>query len=379
MVELEWEERCELAERFAPHLVLFPEKQELGRPGKRSDYSFSRDSRIPRKLSAETGDYHPRGIGPLSERARITSRFLWPQHTVTLEALAASVSSHDQLMVLRRLFPDPDLAWRTYFDILNCIDRTGQVGRERFPVMAYARVQTRAEATAASQYRSNLAKDYSLSVDEVGRPFFQPETACDDDVVMQYWFCYYFDDWANQHEGDWEGISIFMHRTANGYEPLGAGYYAHESGTRRHWTDVERSILGGAQPLVYVAAGSHASYFQHLNDGYVVSIPGKIIPLIKIRLRLLFTSTVNDHVPDRLKHKPIKPKVDVLPDPVGPTNPNDTAWQHKKWLSFPGTWGIRPPLPSAYGGPFGPSHKGLKWDHPFAWMERYCSPDFLVY
>jgi hypothetical protein len=28
-------------------------------------------------------------------------------------------------------------------------------------------------------------------------------------VALQYWFCYYFDDWANIHEGDWESITIF--------------------------------------------------------------------------------------------------------------------------------------------------------------------------
>ena len=75
----------------------------------------------------------------------------------------------------------------------------------------------------------------------------------------------------------------------------------------------------------------------------------------------------------------IEPQVEVLPDPIGPDDPQDRAWQHKKWISFPGSWGMRLLLGLAYGGPTGPSHKGLKWHNPFVWVERTCTPDFLVY
>ncbi len=365
MSALTWEERSDLAQRFTPYLVLFPERQERGRPG----------------TSAESiGDYHPRGIGPLLEHGQITSGAFQPLRPATLDALAASAGAKDQLLIHGRLILDPELAWKSYFDILKSLDHKGKAGRDRFPLTIYAHVQTRGDANAASKIAANLGTDFPVSDDEVGRPLFQARSnLSEDDICIQYWFCYYYDDWANQHEGDWEGISVFLRRTTDGHEPTGAGYYAHETGKRRHWSDVERSVLGGTHPLVFCAAGSHGSYFQYVSKGYVVTVPGIIIPVFKLRLRVSLSTTRVDRVADRNRYIAIEPRVEVLPDPIGPTNPNDPVWQHKKWLSFPGSWGIRALAGFAYGGPTGPSHKGLKWHNPFAWMERYCTPDFLVY
>jgi hypothetical protein len=142
---------------------------------------------------------------------------------------------------------------------------------------------------------------------------------------------------------------------------------------------VERSVAGGTHPLVYVAAGSHASYFQYAPSGYLTTVPGFIIPVVNLRLRVSVSSTRVDRVADSNQFKPVEPRVEVLPDPVGPTDPNDAAWQHIKWLGFPGSWGVRVLSGLAYGGPTGPSRKGLKWHNPFAWAERYCAPDYLVY
>ena len=357
-----WEERVELAQRFAPHLVLFPEEQDRGRPGQQVD---------------RIGEYYPRGIGPLLERGQVRSGLFQPRQPSTLDALAAFTRASDELLLLGKALPDVEQAWKTYFEILDGADPRGQTGRERYPLTIYARVQTRGEANAASAIPANLGKDYPLAPEEIGRPFFL-DRLDDDDVSLQYWFCYYYDDWANQHEGDWEGISLLLRRTSAGYEPVGAGYYAHETGTRRHWTEVERSVAGGLHPLVYVAAGSHASYFQYIPSGYFTTVPGLIIPVVNLRLRVLVSSTRMDRVPD-CRFNPVEPQVQVLPDPVGPADPNDAAWQHAKWLRFAGSWGVRVLSGLAYGGPRGPSHKGLKWHNPFAWAERYCAPDYLVY
>ncbi len=364
MTTLAWEERCELALRFAPQLVLFPEDPACGRPGRET---------------GDIGDYHPRGVGPLLERATITSGLFQPHRPATCEALAASSNVHDELRLLGKTLPDPDLAWRLYFDILGSV-QGGRRGTDRFPPTIYARVQTRAEANAAARIPANIGKDYPVLDAEVGRPFFARDSRLDEeDLSIQYWFCYYYDDWANQHEGDWEGICLFLHRTARGYEPAGAGYFAHETGTRRHWTEIERSVTGGTHPLAFVAAGSHATYFQYTDAGSMVTVPGFIFPVLKIKLRFSASTTRVDRVPDRSHIQPSLSCVEVLPDPVGPSDPDASAWEHKKWLSFPGAWGIRPLDGISYGGPAGPSHKGLKWHNPFAWVERYCSPDFLVY
>jgi hypothetical protein len=64
MSALTWEERSELAQRFAPHPVLFPEQQERSRFG---------------KPMGDIGDYHPRGIRPLLERSQLSSDLLQPR------------------------------------------------------------------------------------------------------------------------------------------------------------------------------------------------------------------------------------------------------------------------------------------------------------
>lgn len=357
MPALTWEDRCELAERYAPHLVLFPEEQALGRPGKFSEHA---------------GDYHPRGIALLLERSVLNTGRFRPRERATIDSLAKK-NADAQLVILGKRVPDPDFAWRSYFDLLDARDQTGTTGRERFPVTVYARVLTRAEANRAGDA-------LPVSQDEVGRPFFKREGgAAEDDVSIQYWLAYYYDDWANQHEGDWEGINLFLRRTSEGYAPVGAGYYSHETGTRRRWSDIERSQFGGDHPLVYVAAGSHASYFQYTKGGYVVTVPGLIVPVLKIKLKVSFSTTQVDLVPDKERFSPVAPRVEMLPDPVGPPNSQHPAWEHDKWLAFPGSWGIRPLYGFGYGGPRGPRFKGLKWHKPFVWVERHCAPDFLVY
>jgi hypothetical protein len=364
MKHLAWEDRLELAERFAPHLVLFPENEALGWPG------CKRDS---------PGDYHPRGVGPLIERSLISLGPFQASRPATLDMLEETTSNKAELKILGNLIPDPKHAWQSYFKILNDCDANGATGLDRFPISIYAHVQTRAEAIAESKISSNILGERSISEDEVGRPLFKANAPnMDSDISIQYWFCYYYDDWANQHEGDWEGVSIFLHRTSKDFEAVGAAYYAHETGRRRHWIDVERSAYAGDHPLVFVALGSHASYFQYVSRGYTVAVPGYVIPLVKIRLRLPLTSDKLDLVADKDQHKPISPGVLVLPDPIEPTDLNDPAWEHAKWLRFPGSWGMRVLSGFGYGGPLGPSHKGLKWHNSFAWMERHTMPDFLV-
>jgi hypothetical protein len=363
MTTLGWDERVKLAQQYAPYLVLFPEDKNLERPGKEVD---------------QIGDYHPRGIGPLLERSTIYPGFWYSlkelnfaeifnrtkRRPATLDNLAASHNPNDQLLLFGPSIPNPDRAWQAYFEILGD-------DRDRYPLTTYARVQTRLEALAACE-REKIV----IGAEEVGRPFFKPNTAREDDVSLQYWFCYYFDDWANVHEGDWEGISIFLQRNESGYEAIGAGYYAHETGTRRHWTEVERI---GDHPLAFIAAGSHATYFQYVPEGFFTTIPALIIPILNVKLRINASSTRVDRVANEQAYPPLEPRVETLPDPIGPTNPNDPAWQHKKWLSFPGMWGTRIFSGLGYGGPTGPAYKGVKWHNPFTWVERNCGPDYLVY
>jgi hypothetical protein len=83
---------------------------------------------------------------------------------------------------------------------------------------------------------------------------------------LQYWYAYFYNDYnligrvikAGLHEGDWEMVQIRLggpDRT-----PDLAVYAQHNHAEQRPWVKVER-VPGTQRPVVYVARGSHASYF----------------------------------------------------------------------------------------------------------------------
>jgi hypothetical protein len=370
---LTWEERAELAQRYAPRLILFPERKELGKPG----------------IEGVAGDYHPRSLDLLLERGRLfpgTLRslrqgqiaWLFDQDSrppATLDNLAKSDNTSHQIRLLGRPIPNPQQAWNTYFDILDRPDATGRTGRDRFPPTTYVHVLTREEAVKAGA--ANLKIGYTEYEGKVGRPFYQPGGQTQpDDLALQYWFCYYFDDWANIHEGDWESITVFLRRQGNGWAPLGATYSEHENGARRHWADIER--LEGTHPVVYVASGSHASYFQHTPDGHSTELAGTFLG--KLKFKIGFSTSNRDFVPPPGdQHPPLAPQVEVLPDPIDVVSADNPARRHLKWLGFKGSWGARELGRFIAGGPIGPACKGVKWFNPFAWSEVECWPDYLIY
>lgn len=82
---------------------------------------------------------------------------------------------------------------------------------------------------------------------------------------LQYWFWYFYNDYqlalgAGTHEGDWEMIQLRIHQDRE--EPDVAVYAQHRHGEKRNWEAVERVDGSPDTPVVYVARGSHASYFE---------------------------------------------------------------------------------------------------------------------
>jgi hypothetical protein len=84
-------------------------------------------------------------------------------------------------------------------------------------------------------------------------------------IDLQYWIWYPFNDYSatvppgevwQVHEGDWESVSVILDLEGR---PLVVGLSKHCEGTRRDWSDVRRRV---ARPIVYVALGSHANYFE---------------------------------------------------------------------------------------------------------------------
>jgi hypothetical protein len=80
---------------------------------------------------------------------------------------------------------------------------------------------------------------------------------------LQYWFFYFYNDYnlalgIGLHEGDWEMVQLRM----QGDEPDLAVYAQHARAEQRPWSGVEKVPGDPHRPMVYVARGSHASYFE---------------------------------------------------------------------------------------------------------------------
>jgi len=400
-------QRQELAERHAPVLVLFPEREDLGRP-----YGFrSRKQGIG-------GDYHPRSVELVLDRAYLIPghpqalksqwrrldtgspliRSLpWPLYNLfppprdfgqeafyrTLRKLPAQgMAAVLDLVGIRRGRPGPLDAWRLYHRLVR-----GNPQRYRRTV--YARV---VESHAGPVRSTTL--DALLESIPIGQPPFRRVPG---DVALQYWFLYFYNDWANRHEVDWEGITLILARrdpagplTPENLEPLMAGYSSHEGGRRRPWISVEKE---GERPVVYVAQGSHASYFEYREFGYMARLPiGIRIPYFNIILNLdtaIYVPGRTDRVAQRgaagtVELWPAGTGMDsahiaeyeliLLPE-ISPETQLDDLDDELKWLWYKGLWGDRPLIGVAGSGPKGPFFNGLKSLDPFQWVARRCLAD----
>lgn len=132
-------------------------------------------------------------------------------------------------------------------------------------LLARGRVPGDAAKSAAHAYRRMMAADSHYSY--YGRVLRENGW-----VVLQYWFFYLFNNWrssffgANDHEADWEMVMIFLSQDENsgGVQPQWVAYAAHDGwgdDLRRRWEDPEVEKVG-EHPVVYIGAGSHASYFR---------------------------------------------------------------------------------------------------------------------
>jgi len=175
-----------------------------------------------------------------------------------------------------------------------------------------------------------------------------------DGFALQFWFYWYFNQFNDLHEGDWEGMQItFESNTTAGAlaeEPSEIILFQHAGGERAEWSSgkVQKQ---GTHPVVYPAAGSHATFYDsavYVENGQNGSGVGC------------------DNTSEPLRE--LKPAPVLLPE----TAPEEDAFQ---WLSYRGRWGEREK--GFNNGPQGPVTKTV-WREPFAWMEkqRSTSPRF---
>ncbi len=170
--------------------------------------------------------------------------------------------------------------------------------------------------------------------------------------ALQYWFFYYFNQFNDLHEGDWEGMQIAFgvatpDQALTG-SPTEMVLFQHSGGEHAGWDDpkVEKQ---GTHPVVYSAAGSHATFYGsalYLGNGQGgsgVGCDNTTKPVTAVR-----------------------PRAVLLPD-------EPPARGRFAWLDFTGRWGQREA--GFNNGPAGPSTKTV-WREPFTWMDgtRSASP-----
>jgi hypothetical protein len=128
-----------------------------------------------------------------------------------------------------------------------------------------------------------------------------------DEYALQYWFLYLFNYRLNEHESDWEQVTV---RLDDKKRPVDVFFSAHGGGHVSPWGAVERD---GDHPIAYPGLGSHANYF-HAGRHRVEIVCKRVIGSLRACLRgRKFVVDLADG-----GKKPLTPDVYELSEPGGP-------------------------------------------------------------
>jgi hypothetical protein len=174
------------------------------------------------------------------------------------------------------------------------------------------------------------------------------EPAYPDRLALQYWIFYPFNDWNNNHEGDWEMVQLVFAAAspdeALGKQPLEIGYSQHEGAEKAAWEDDKLERVDGTHPVVYPAAGSHANFYD---DALYIG-------------RSADEGVGCDDTTGPSRE--LRPVVHTIPsDPAEARN----AFP---WIAYEGRWGER--RRAFLNGPTGPNLKS-QWTEPITWAQDW--------
>jgi len=122
---------------------------------------------------------------------------------------------------------------------------------------------------------------------EAGRPTYHVRVSRDTGyLVLQYWFCYAMNDWrstfagVNDHESDWEQITLFLTESHGNGEPELAwvAFSSHDEvgdDLRRRVDDPDLTLVDGTHPVVFAGAGSHSG--AYLPGDYLVTVAPPVL------------------------------------------------------------------------------------------------------
>ncbi len=167
-----------------------------------------------------------------------------------------------------------------------------------------------------------------------------------DQLAVQSWFFYVYNNFNNKHESDWEMMQLVWDvptvEEALQTEPASLVLAQHGGGETAAWTD-DKVQRDGNHPIVYPAAGSHSTQYGNAvylgwgENGTGFGCDTTTAPSTLVRLEPVLMP-------------------ETLPD----------ASSEFAWLTFEGRWGER--QKGEYNGPTGPRTKTV-WHSPFRWQE----------
>lgn len=194
------------------------------------------------------------------------------------------------------------------------------------------------------------------------------------ELAINYYFFYPTSDWANHggynnHEGDWEGITLFLESENEEWALSRAAYANHTFSKSYSLGELEIETDAGQHPRVYVGLGGHASY--PISDETRHTTLDTIDPSVEG-----YGQIENHSGQNRWSSQGY---VEYLPHigRLGVSNAN-------YWLVYPGNWG-NPDLDGdgsrtdGDGAPNGPvflevslnksadDDRGIRWLDPWAW------------
>jgi hypothetical protein len=274
-----------------------------------------------------------------------------------------------------------------------------------YSIALLARGRVPGESAAAAQEAYERIMDEDEHYRYHGRVLRQ-----DGWVVLQYWLFYPFNNWrsgffgANDHEADWEKVFLYLSEAENGeVNPEWVAYAAHNytgDNLRRRWDDPE-VVKVGEHPVIFVGAGSHASYFaqgEYLTE-LTVPLPGPIARVTRW-LRSFWKTRLGQYLDDEATADGSGylsiPFVDYARgDGLSVGEGGDRAWDEPRLLAHPipdwvsgyrGLWGLyaRDPF-EGEDAPAGPMYNRDKtvaraWYDPVGWagLDKVSPPPETV-
>ena len=201
--------------------------------------------------------------------------------------------------------------------------------------------------------------------------------------ALQYWYLYLYNDFSNNHEGDWEMVTIEL--SADG-SPLRVAYSAHHAGFVRAWHDVPKHEPDGHRPLLYVARGSHAGYFTYSERGHpVIGLssdanppPGlrRLVAMLQKlpglrRWRDFPPADPEGDSPENARHYGLRlePALRAMPGTGAEPAPDSQWW----WMRLRCRWGsTHTRVTGTIGivGPWAAPAEDLRWRDPVGWLRR---------